>query len=401
MAKWKLHVIIAGAGLGGLTAALAMLRSGIDVDVYEQAAELSEVGLGVQISANGTGVLFQLGLEEQVRHWGVLAEDKEIRLWNTGDTWSLFKRASAPIASRYTYPMFLLHRGDLHGALADAVRRIKPGAIHLNARCSGFEQYADRVEVEFEGGGSATGHVLVGADGLNSAVRERLFGLTPSRFSGQVVWRGLIPMERLPPHQRRLVSTNWIGSKAHATCYPLRRGEVMNFGGNVDRDEWTGKTRVEGGSVDECLADFADWHEDVLTMIRSSVQLSKWGIFLRELLPQWAQDRVTLMGDACHAMVPYLGQGANSALEDGVVLARCLAKWVGEPATALRRFEAARRERTHRLVNDSSAMAGTFHFEALADAAAAQRYVDREWHPDQISARYDWIYRYDAFSVPV
>ena len=389
------HVLVAGAGIGGLAATLALLCRGIDVDVYEQADSLSEVGLGVQISANGTGVLFELGLEEPVRHWGVRVEDKEIRLWNTGQTWSMFGRKGAPIASRYAYPMFLLHRGDLHAMLVGAVRKLKPDAIHLGQRCTGFEASDHGVMVQFGGKGVA-GDILVGADGLSSVIRDQLFPGTPLTFSGQVVWRGLIPMERLPQHQRRMVSTNWIGPSAHATCYPLRRGEVMNFGGNVDQESWTGTSRIADGTVDECLADFTGWHEDVLRMVREAEKLTKWGIFLRAPLPRWTEGRVTLMGDACHAMLPYLGQGANSALEDAMVLARCVDRWHGDPAAGLARYEQLRRERTTRMVVGSNEMAGTFHFDDLSDAESAQRYVDKEWDPDRISARYDWIYRYDA-----
>jgi salicylate hydroxylase len=234
----KPHVLIAGAGLGGLAAAAALLQRGFDVDVYEQASELKEIGAGVQISANGTRVLFELGLEEPVRQWGVRAVDKEIRLWNTGQTWSFFNRASDTIGERYGVPMFLLHRGDLHKALVDAARAQKKDAIHEGKRCVGFEQDAEQVELKFEDGTSTKGDVLVGADGLHSQIRRQLFGATVPRFTGQVVWRGLVPMDSLPEYQRRMVATNWIGPSAHVTCYPVRRGELFNVVGRVDRTDW-------------------------------------------------------------------------------------------------------------------------------------------------------------------
>ena len=391
-----LKVLIAGAGLGGLAAALACLRRGIDVEVYEQAPELKEVGAGVQISANGTGVLFALGLEEGVRKWGVHAVDKEIRLWNTGQTWSLFSSLRPKAgAERYKYPMFMLHRGDLHAMLVDAVKKLKPDAISLNRRVTSFEG----TTLLFSDGSKAKGDLVVGADGLHSVIRKQLFGEAKPVFTGQVAWRGLVPIERLPADQRRLVGTNWVGPKAHVTCYPVHRGELFNFVGQVDRDDWQVESWTTEGSKEECFSDFPGWHPHVLSMIEHSGKLFKWGLFLREPLARWTQGRVTLLGDACHAMLPYLGQGANMALEDGYVLARCLEAWPGEPERALAKYEALRRERATRAVNGSAEMTGKFHNEALADAASAEAYINTEWHPDKIRARYDWIYQYDADSV--
>ena len=148
--------------------------------------------------------------------------------------------------------------------------------------------------------------------------------------------------------------------------------------------------------MEECLADFAGWHPDVQQMIRSCERLYKWALFLREPLPRWTEGRVTLLGDACHAMLPYLGQGANSAMEDGLVLARCIEQWRTDPAGALQHYEAARIERTTRIVHESAAMARTFHNEALAEPESAERYVETQWNPQRVGQRYDWIYGYDA-----
>ncbi len=392
----KPRVLIAGAGLGGLAAALALLQRGFEVEVYEQAAELKEIGAGVQISANGTRVLYELGLREPVEYWGVRAVDKEIRLWNTGQTWSLFNRASAPIGERYGVPMFLLHRGDVHTALAKAVEQARPGAIRLDRRCTGFEQDARGVALRFADGSRAEGDVLVGADGLHSEIRTQLFGAAKPKFTGQVAWRGMVPMERLPDFQRRMVGTNWIGPKAHVTCYPVRRGELFNVVGQVDREDWQVESWNTEGTHEECLADFPGWHPEVQRMLENTTRLYKWGLFLRDPLERWTVGRVTLLGDSAHAMLPYLGQGANSAFEDGLVLARCIEASPADPQAALVRYEAARRERTTLLVNRSYDMAGTFHNETMADAAGAEKYINTEWHPSKIGARYDWIYKYDA-----
>jgi salicylate hydroxylase len=395
----KPHVLIVGAGIGGLAAALALLRRGFDVDVYEQAPELKEVGAGVAISANGTAVLFALGLEAPLRAGGVSANQRDARLWNTGQTWSLY-RGGPPSEQRYGYPTFTLHRVDLHGMLIEAVRRLKPGAIHLNHRCTGFEQADGRVVVAFEDGSRATGDVLVGADGIHSKIRQDLYGAAQPRFTGQIAWRGVAPTSGLPASMQKEAQVTWIGPTAHISCYPVRNGELYNFVGQVDRSDWQVESWIQEGSVEECLADFEGWHPDARRMIENNRKLYKWALFLRDPLPRWSEGRVTLLGDSCHSMLPYLGQGANSALEDGLVLARCMEASGTEPEEALRRYEAARCERTTRIVEASALMALTYHNKALAQPDTAEKYIAEQYHPDKVRARYDWIYSYDASKVP-
>lgn len=397
----KPRVIIAGAGIGGLTAALALLKAGIDCEIYEQAKELQEVGAGLQISPNGNRALFNLGLEKDVRRDGVETRDKEIRLWSTGQAWSLFDPKVATAEQRYGYPMYLMHRGDLHAMLVRAVQAIKPDAITLQARCMDFEQDDAGVRLRFEDGRSAAGDILVGADGLHSRIRQKLFGPATPRFTGVVAWRGMVPVDRLEPHQRRSVSSQWIGPKGHATCYPVRRGQLLNFVGEVERDDWREESWIERGSLEECLSDFPNWHQDLRHIVSSTEALYKWALFLREPLPQWSVGRVTLLGDACHPTIPFLGQGANMAMEDGFVLGRCVQKYVDDPKRGLVSYENARRERTTKIVQRSAAMLNTFHNDALSSPTEAAKYVDAQWHPDKIRDRYDWIYTYDVTSVEI
>jgi salicylate hydroxylase len=393
------QVLIVGAGIGGLAAALALLQKGFDVDVYEQAPELKEVGAGVAISANGSAVLFALGLEAPLRACSVSANQRDARLWDTGQTWSLY-RGGPPSEQRYGYPSFTLHRVDLHGLLIDTVRQLKPGAIHLNHRCRGFDNANGGVVVRFEGGGSATGDLLVGADGIHSKIRQTLFGPAKPRFTGQIAWRGVSPTSGLPASMRKEAQVTWIGPTAHISCYPVRNGELYNFVGQVDRDDWQVESWIQEGSVEECLADFPGWHEEARRIIQNNSKLYKWALFLRDPLARWSDGRVTLLGDACHSMLPYLGQGANSALEDGLVLARCMEASGTRPEEALRRYEAVRLERTTRLVEASAAMALTYHNKALARPDTAEAYIAEMYHPDKVRARYDWIYTYDASKVP-
>src|SRR3989442_9002357 len=228
------RVLLAGGGIGGLTAALALLRAGIEVEVYEQAAELREVGAGVQLAANGTRVLYELGVGEELKALSCEAQGKEIRIWNTGETWKLFDLGQVAI-ERYGYPYFTVYRPDLLTVLERAVRRAQPGAIRLASKAVGFTQTEEKVTLNLEGGATATGDVLIGADGVHSRIRQGLFGPDKPQFTGIIAWRGVVPMEKLPRHMVRMVSTNWVCPCGHVDHSPLRRGAAMEFVYELER----------------------------------------------------------------------------------------------------------------------------------------------------------------------
>jgi salicylate hydroxylase len=392
------RVLIAGAGIGGLTAALALLRSGIDVEVYEQASELKEVGAGVQLAANGTRVLYALGLGDALKALSCEAQGKEIRLWNTGETWKLFDLGPKSI-ERYGFPYFTVYRPDLLEVLAGALTALKPDAIHLGARCAAFEQDDDSVTLRLESGAKVRGDALVGADGVHSRVRQGLFGADRPEFTGNMAWRGVVPMARLPSHMARRVGSNWVGPGGHIVHYPLRAGAVMNFVGVLERADWRIESWSARGTAEELARDFRGWHQDIQAFIGAIDAPHKWALMVRAPLERWSVGRVTLLGDAAHSMLPFLAQGAVMAIEDGFVLARCLAQFSADEA--LQRYEAARRSRTRRAVEGSAANLHRFHNRALADPAEARRFVEREWADSRVAERYDWLFTYDATKAPI
>ncbi len=392
------RVLIAGAGLGGLTAALALAARGFDVAVFEQASQLRELGAGVQLGPNGTRVLIGLGLGPALERVVCPAAGKEIRLWSTGQSWRLFDLGETAV-ERYGAPYWMVHRGDLYTVLLDAVRDAGL-APRLGAACIGFTQDEAEVTLHLASGETVRGDALIGADGVHSRIRQAIFGPGRAAFTGIMAWRGLVAMDRLPAHQRSLVGANWVGRGGHVVTYPLRRGEILNFVGVVERDDWRVESWTEQGTREECARDLAGWHPDVQRIIANIDTPYKWALLGREPLPRMHQGRVALLGDAAHPMLPFMAQGANMAIEDALVLARCLEAHDEVPA-ALRAYDAARRARTSRAVSASLENARRFHDPALADPAGAASYVEREWQPEKVSQRYDWTYEYDAGHVPV
>jgi salicylate hydroxylase len=391
---------IVGGGIGGLTAALALLEHGIDVEVYEQSNLLKEVGAGVQIGSNGTRVLYALGLEDALSRVQVLPARREIRHWRTGETWNWFELGAAS-TERFGTPHLMLHRGDLLSVLAEAVDRLKTDAVMLGKRCVGVEQTADCAEVRFDDGDVRTFPFVIGADGIHSRVRAGLFGTDRPEFTGCVAWRGLVPMERLPARLARLVGTNWLGPRGHVLHYPVRRGEMMNFISVVERDDWQAESWTIEGTKDELAGDLHGWHADVHTLIEGLDTAYKWALMVRGPMARWSRERITLLGDACHPTLPFLGQGAVMAIEDAYVVSACIEKYFEDPVTALMRYEDIRRERTAAVVRKAHENRSQIFSPALADEGAVAISVAREWQQVRLRERMDWPYAYDATTVTI
>ncbi len=354
-------VAIVGAGIGGLATTLSLLRSGLSVRVYEQAPALGEVGAGISLSPTAVHGLNALGLRETLQTKAYHPEDQCVRHYQTGKPMVWINRGKALI-EKYGERYYLIHRADLHDALAAQVRALAPDAIVLNRKCTAVSQSANGASITFEDGSTVSADLVVGADGSRSLVREAIFGPTPVSYTGYIAWRGLVPMAKVPQEVLDPPSGIFVGPGHLVNRYPVRNWELLNFVAFAERPAWTEEGWSIRSTVEELLAEFHDWHPAVRTFMAETPphNLFKWGLFDREPLETWSQGRITLLGDAAHPVLPFLGHGAVLAIEDAVVLGRVLAASasIGE---ALQRYEKARMERAAFVVLESRKAGKQFH----------------------------------------
>ena len=390
-----LKVLVAGAGLGGLTAAACLLQRGFQVKVYEQAQTLGEVGAGIQSSANAVKVLYDLGLREALERIVVRPKAFEFRRFDTAELMHRIPLGEQHEAA-HGAPYFHIHRADLHDLLVARVRSLDPDCIVLNAKAERFEETADSVTLVLADGTRVAGDVLVGADGIKSAIRPQILGETPVTYTGDVAWRAVIPVERLPAGIMDTISTVWCGPKKHAVMYYLRAGALMNFVGLVEyphaeTESWTQKRPWQ-----DLKADFQGWHPTIQTVIDAIDHdgCFRYALNNRPPVGGWSTGRATLLGDAAHPTLPYIASGAAMAIEDGAVLTRCLLAGSSVPA-ALQMYQAARVERTTRVVNESTDSRGLYRIEDETEMRAAFQ------KKDLTKSRAGWLYSYDPLTVPL
>ena len=384
----KFRVAVAGAGIAGLAFAAALHRAGIDCHVYEQADQLSEVGAGVQVAPNATRLLHGLGLRGQLRAVGVVPEAIEMRRWDDGQ---LLQRTPLGVLCRHRFgaPYYALHRADLHSGLLSLA---SPERVHLGARIDAVTQNAGEARLHLSGGTTVTADLVVGADGIHSVAREQIVADEP-RYSGQTIYRGLVPAERV-----RFLLTEprvqlWLGPDQHLVCYPVSSGRQVSFGATVAATDWRAESWSARGDVGELAAAYAGWHPDVAALIGAADTVSRWALHDRDSMPRLSSGRVAVIGDAAHPMLPFQAQGANQAIEDAVVLAACLAE--ADPdglSAALHRYEQIRLPRTTRIQQQSRANAEIFH---LVDGDA-QRRRDTSARSASGLDRHEWLFGYDA-----
>lgn len=391
----RADILIVGAGLGGLTAAAVLLERGHRVRVFEQAPSLGEIGAGIQISANASRVLHALGLEGELKAVAVTPRTFYFRLFASGDLLAEIPLGEAHERS-YGASYYHLHRADLHAILAAKVRALDPSAVVLESAATRFIENRDSVTLELANGARASGDLLIGADGIKSAIRAQILGPSNATFTGYVSWRALVPTDRLPPNFMERVCTNWVGPAAHVITYLLRRGDLVNFVGLVEDDTWRDESWTVKAPWERLKADFAPWHPHVQTLIDNvnKDQCYRWAMYDRAPVRGWSTERVTLLGDAAHATLPFMAQGAAMALEDGVVLARALDA-APSIAAALETYEATRFERTARVQLGSADLGKLYHLrteQELRDAFAKR---------DIATERGKWLYSYDPFTTPL
>ncbi|WP_199434704.1 FAD-dependent monooxygenase [Qaidamihabitans albus] len=394
MASTNLSVGVVGGGVGGLSAALSLLRAGFDVHVFERASMLGEVGAGVQVSPNASRVLHRLGLAEELARTGVKPREFHQRRWDDGST-LLRSPLAEPLEATFGFPHYQMHRADLLDALATAVPAER---IHLRRRLTSLVDRGDRIEARFAGGTSVEVDVLVGADGIHSVVRDELFGPEDPHFTGCVAYRGLVPADRLRELALETTAQLWMGPGRHFVHYFVRSRGLVNVVAIVEQDAWTRESWTDRGDIADARAAFDGWHPQVRQILAAVDETFIWALFDRAPLERWSSGRATLLGDACHAMLPFMAQGAAQAIEDGATLAACLAQAGSDVAGALRHYERLRIPRTSRLQALSAANKVRFH---LPDGRL-QRERDAQMATGTTDFAFDavaWIYKHDAAAV--
>jgi salicylate hydroxylase len=393
-----MDIAIVGAGLGGLAAAALLQQRGHRVRVYEQSSHLGEVGAGIQMSANAMKVLDQIGLRPVLEPVAVRPLAFEFRRYDSGEMLHRLPLGDAH-EQRHGAPYFQLHRADLHAALAQAVRQHDAQALVTGARVTAIQERESEVELTIEKQSQSEtvmAELVVGADGIKSIVREHVLGLEQPQFTGQVVWRCLVPTERIAPELRTaMVSTIWCGPHNHGVMYYLRAGALTNFVGCVERpweeESWTARRPWE-----ELDADYAGWHPMVRAVVEAvdKDQCYRWAVNERQVSSRWGSERITLLGDAVHATLPYMAQGAAMAIEDAAVLARAV-DLPGPLAQRLKRYADHRVPRTARVVRESREMGELY--QMTDGAAMRQAFVSR----DIARSRNEWLYPYEALKVEI
>lgn len=389
------HALIAGAGIGGLCAALSLARGGWRVSLFDQAKVLEEVGAGLQLSPNASAILRGLGVIERLLPSSLAPRAVRIRRARDGVTLALMPLDDAD--TRWGSPYLLAHRADLQRVLLEAVARENAIKLHTGAAVAGFASGADGVAIAVRQGLirlEVTGDCLIGADGSRSLVRERLLAGSPSasKFSGRTAWRALVGAGQAAPEMLRQETSLWLGRKAHLVHYPLRGGSVVNVVAIVEedfRDSGAVDAWSSHGDPAFLQARFAGWDAAAKNLLGAASDWRKWPLFDRDPLPTWAAGRVALLGDAAHPMLPFLAQGAAQAIEDAGALGDALSRQ-RDIQPALLAYQAVRRERAARVQKESRRQGEIYHLSG--PAALARDLAMRALGGQRMSARYDWLY---------
>ena len=391
-------IAIAGGGIGGLIAALALARGGMRVLVYERAARFAPFGAGIQLSPNASRVLYAFGLGKAL---ATAASEPEGLIVRRGRDAQELARGPLKgfMGQRYGAPYLILHRADLHTILRVATEKEIDIDIEMGTAVADFALHKNGVTVLTERDHQLEEHrvaALIGADGLRSTVRARMFGNDQPRPAERTAWRALVPADQLPPEFAANNVGLWLGHDAHLVHYPLRGGSVINVVAVVAdawQATWTGDGWNSPGDKDELAGRFSAWAPQVRDLIDSLPSVTRWALADRKPLRRWGEGEVTLLGDAAHPMLPFLAQGGGMAIEDAMVLGRCLVRGQ-DVAASLRKYERLRRYRTARVQKEARKLNKIYHYSNpmahLRDMAMNMR------SGEKIIERYNWLYRHKS-----
>ncbi len=392
----KPHAVIAGAGIGGLAAALALAQAGLRVTLLERASVIAEAGAGLQIAPNATGVLQQLGVLERVMLSAMTPESLRIRRARDGVELAHFP-LGVIAETRWGAPYAVIHRADLQRVLLDACAAHPAISLETGATVTGFADSAGGVEIaikQADGARRLGADLLIGADGLRSTIRARMgLGLDDQPvWSGRTAWRALLPADQAPKSALKLETSLWLGPKAHLVHYPLRQGALINIVA-ITEDGWRGDEAADLWSISGKPADvsprFSKWHRDARQLVAAARDWKRWPLFDRHPTSRWTLDRVALLGDAAHPMLPFFAQGAAQAIEDAGALGRAFAG-ASDIKTALGDYERARRARAGSVVIASRRQGAIYHMSG--PMAFARDLTMRGLSPHLMMSRLDWLY---------
>ncbi len=394
MEQQKYNIGIVGAGIAGLSAALALLKAGHQVSVFEKAAELGEVGAGLQLSGNATRVLSSLGVLDEVQRAGFLPQGLKMLHWKTGRTIARFSQNSNVNVG--DNPYIHIHRVDLHAILLAAVIEISPDCIFTDAEVVSVKNNEKTASIQFNNKAEKSFDWIVGADGIHSVVRPTAISITDaSRFTGNVAWRGLIPISSLKERPEPLTHLV-MGPGGHVVFYYVNGGDTLNYVAVVERSDWEKESWTEKGSVTEMLRDFDGWTVDVRRLLEKSnpAQSYRWALHDRDPLSTWSDGRCVILGDAAHPMLPFLAQGAAMGIEDAQALVYCLdtfsASDVGEEFFKLRGERTARVQLTARknmkVFHERSSLVRFVRDKVLSVASVI--------YPEFMNKKLRWLYDY-------
>ena len=392
-----LKVLIAGGGIGGITTALTLRRHGIEAALFEQAEAFRQVGAGIQISSNAVRVLRGLNLNEALARVAVYPEARDYRAWDTGGRlfWTpLGARAEAHFGA----PYYHVHRADLLDVLLSG---LGDAHFHLNARVESFDQDANGVAVTLADGRSFVGDVLIGADGIHSLVRARLFGAERPRYTGNVAWRGLVPAEQVAHLDLQRVTGVWMGPNRSIVQYYVSAGRTFNWIGISRSAQPARESWLAEGKIEDALAEYTGWHSTIRAVIGATPRVLRQALYDREPLPDWRVGRVVLLGDAAHPMLPFYAQGAAQSIEDAAVLAGCLARSPQDLAGALERYVRLRQPRTAWMQGLSRREEELYQMTDAAAIAARNARMSKNRIPEAaiFPPEQERLYGYDAEAV--